>query len=453
MASYPRTRSREEKELFDSYQWFSGTGVTTYPDPYVLPPQEKTVNVEYCDDEIHTQYPNEGGPFCVRKTTYTPNRMGYAAKAGYSYSRVSSGITTYYVGLQRDGLISTPPAGASVPTKDSAINGAKAYGAEAWNRFSPKPYVSNLGQFFGELKESFRMLYDVRRLAMPHTIASLSSLRNLRLAELRNVNIRLRSSWPVVWRFLRSTLKDSSKGYLAMEFGWKPFISDFAKLIRSVSKYDQRLTKIRNEVGKWVRRGGTLRDNTSAPVRSMTYTGLKHNVINASMWVNPTYYYETTSHERVWFKGKFRYFIPGLDDQSFVGQANRLRRLYGLEITPWLIWKLTPWSWMADWFSNVDHILGNISDIMSHEVIAKYAYVMRETTVSRNLIYSVYGKYRGAYTPSTYTTLGPYIGITNTTVNTKTRVAASPFGFDVDWPDFDNWRLSILAALGISRAL
>lgn len=448
MTSYPRTRTRQEQGVAIQYDRYDCNGSLTYP--LATSPTRTFAELdETCVDEIHTDYPKEGGPFCVRKITYAPQRFSTGVKAGYDYTRVSNGITTYYSQLQRGAFVQAPPAGAALPSQDSCEALAKAYGAEAWNRFSPKPYVKNLGQFFGELRESFAMLYGVRNLVNPFAIKRWF---------LGNNRVFLRDfdrmeAWPALWSTLRRFARNSASGYLALEFGWKPFVQDVAKLIRSVSQYDARLEAVRKNQNQWVRHGGTLRDVTSSPVVSTNYSGYKHDCFAPSMWVTPTYHYETTTSERVWFKGKFRYFVPGLEDQSFLGKADRLATLYGLKITPWLVWKLIPWTWLVDWFSNVDHILGNLSDMNSHHLVAKYAYLMRRTEVSRAMIYRVKTKFRGYYSPATYMTSGWIYSIPTTNVITKTRVAASPFGFDLDWPDFDSWRLSILMALGISRAL
>jgi hypothetical protein len=115
-------------------------------------------------------------------------------------------------------------------------------------------------------------------------------------------------------------------------------------------------------------------------------------------------------------------------------------RMFGLRITPSLVYNLTPWSWMADWFGNVGDNIDNYTASQDDNLTAKYAYIMK--TITEEVINDSYIKCGGTEVLGLRWRRG---------VVAKTRVQASQFGFSITMPEFSAWQWSILAALGFSR--
>jgi hypothetical protein len=108
-----------------------------------------------------------------------------------------------------------------------------------------------------------------------------------------------------------------------------------------------------------------------------------------------------------------------------------------------------PWSWLVDWFTGFGHIVNNATQIADDHLAAQYAYIMlHKTTKSVREIsckLNTVDNYAG--TAKTYSTIQV---AAHTLQESKTRVPASPFGFNFSLP-FSNRQLSILTALGLSR--
>jgi len=125
------------------------------------------------------------------------------------------------------------------------------------------------------------------------------------------------------------------------------------------------------------------------------------------------------------------------DNLSYI--INRARYYGFTNVSPMLIWKLTPWSWMADWFGNVRQVIEHVLSGVNDNMVARYAYV------SSHLVRKVrHHAYIFAYGGTRSMGFTQYVEI-------KNRDKASPFGFGLSAADLSNTQLGILAALGITR--
>jgi hypothetical protein len=254
-----------------------------------------------------------------------------------------------------------------------------------------------------------------------------------------------------MFKFRLKSFKDMGGNYLNAVFGWRPFISDLIKWYESIQKVDRIVRFVRKNNNKWITRRGS-------------FPSEKDTVVSYAWWGQtptlPTYFYNnspptssnkakwpdttitTTTSTRVWFEARWKFYIRNLetDPATDVINSRLLRHLYGLELTPSLCWELTPWSWLADWFGNVGDNMSNFSAQCYDNLVAKYAYIMkhRKSTVHYK-------------TEWTYPVIGRVRTEALTTGESKSRVEASPFGFNLDWAEFSPYQVAILAALGISR--
>lgn len=384
-----RTRTQgveraQRDHLGTTTQYFYGSEILT---PAFSP--NYYTSSKTCLDEIHPRYPNEGGPFSIveLRQSFSDASM----KTGYiGYNRNS--------GYVYDGNRRVIPLSTQVYPSD-ALKKCQDLGPEAWNKFKPKLAQVNLGQFFAEIK-------DV----------------------------------PSLLKFRLKKFKDLGSDYLNVEFGWKPFLSDLRNWYQSVVRLDRQIANLQKHNGKWLRRKGTLYENQTETEDQNCYLYWNNYVQTLSKRRT------VVSTEKAWFSGSFRYYIPGLSDGKW-GKLKAVQQLWGLEIDPALVYELTPFSWLVDWFSNVGDVISNYSSATSDNMVAKYAYIMRSTETVVTCTCNCKGTLN-EYGKSPIYSYGNPRSICTTI--TKARAAASPYGFNLDIADFSNWQISILAALGMS---
>lgn len=253
--------------------------------------------------------------------------------------------------------------------------------------------------------------------------------------------------------------KSDADAWLGFQFGWKPFLGDMESLINSYFTVNAKLQQCIRDNGRFVRRKGLMSSTEDNPVTTELYE--THSKAYTSWCVLPNSFSEglsvpyptgsgylsesvidSVTTEKIWFSGCFRYWVPSFDGPDKpVAHMQNILRMYGLRISPLLIWNLTPWSWLTDWVGNIGVNIANYTTAVGDNMAAKYAYIMKEThTRVRN---------------RTWVNLCPPYGMQTFEWDrgyiVKTRRRASQFGFSIDWPNFTARQWSILAALGISR--
>jgi hypothetical protein len=323
--------------------------------------------------------------------------------------------------------------GRTVDGRPLAVNEAKP---QQKSGFGGRPARSSadLAQFLGELRDFKGMMKQTAKL-------------------LASTAFQLPKSWYSRWSWLRNkdAFDTATAGhYLNYQFGWKPFVNDILKFYKSMAKVESTIRFIRKNNNKWLKRGGTVHRDRS--VTEGTISCRVKPVLNTYFHLAPgcTLPYPDTKtvtikSERVWFKARMKYYIPGLkvDSCESIWSSPLLRRIYGLELTPALLWELTPWSWLVDWFADVGDVIANMSSLNHDNLVAKYAYVMRSERETTYL-----------FTPWKIGTTQGVLNLDMTSsyyLDSKERHAASPYGFGVGWDDFSPYQLSILMALGLTR--
>lgn len=373
-----------------------------------------------CYDEIHPNHPKDGGPFSLTSISNSWNHgFGqWGVEGPDNRGKVSNHLFT--------GGYLVYPTSSTLPTPDGTD--LSTLGAAAYKKFSPLKPVVNGGQFLCEIRDM-----GVRSI-MSQLQEFLKLGKNLGLNSLG----RVRAHAP----------KNASNLYLAYQFGWKPFVQDVLSWLESVKKIDSQIARLRSNNGKWLRTGGVLFKTTSSS-SSSTVGGL---LGRDSAYVVPgTYTPRTTTIQKtkVWFKGTFRYYIPELDDPKW-GKFTAARKLWGLELTPQLMWQIMPWSWLINWSVDVESLIHNLTSQTNDNLVSNGAWLMRltETTNSSSVTETV-----KVINQIDSTTRRTYVisAACENVLTTKTRIAASPFGFGVSLPDLNSWRVSILSALGLSK--
>jgi len=246
--------------------------------------------------------------------------------------------------------------------------------------------------------------------------------------------------------FLKSQvgfLRGLGSEYLNFEFGWKPLVSDLKNASKAITESYEILKTLEKYSGKELRR-----KRLHPPTRTVFVNS--NNVTYPSGfpqqgWASPPVYSTTdTTVRQQWFSGCYKYYYEPSRMTELGRIYTQARLLYGLELTPEVVWNLAPWSWLVDWFANVGPLLSNVSAFQSDGLVMKYGYVMEKT--SREIRRS-------------NVTSSPQSGLTNhprTVTDSfrgtrKRREQASPYGFGLTSDSFTIRQWSILGALGITR--
>jgi len=370
------------------------------------------------DDALILSNPNpfrnghyiSGGPFYVRH-----RRHGVVATAP-RVKGTFNGTTLIY-----DPFIGTAIQTSIVPhtttellaLRDSSLANANAYGATAWKRSRPGNPVAGISNFLLELR-------DIPRLPL-RLFMQLKNFRSL------------------------------GNEYLNVNFGWLPFVSDVRKMYQLYRTIDTRLAQIVRDNGKGVHRRRIIKDESSKTLTNTAGGGNFpfHGWAHAPGISAPGYgkvEIFTTTYEKVWFVGRFRYYIPDIGSSEWTKRATRA--LYGVNVTPEVLWNALPWSWLIDWFTNLGDIVSNASSNAVDNLTADYAYIMREFKSSTEWVGTGW-----CGTNSTWKSNASSASLTVETSSQsfKSRSAASPFGFGTTFEGLTPYQLSIAAALGISR--
>jgi hypothetical protein len=124
--------------------------------------------------------------------------------------------------------------------------------------------------------------------------------------------------------------------------------------------------------------------------------------------------------------------------------ATQARLLYGLELSPEVVWNLAPWSWLIDWVAEVGPLMINVSAFSQDGLVLRYGYVMEENFRRVTRINQRANVPRGTDLPRE---------VRETFTGKRLmRRKATPYGFGLDFGGFSARQWSILGALGITLA-
>jgi len=238
--------------------------------------------------------------------------------------------------------------------------------------------------------------------------------------------------------------KTAANEYLNVQFGWLPLLHDVRSIGHAVVKADTVLSQYERDSG------GTVRRKYHFPtVKTRTETVMATNAQpygpNSTDCFLPPYgdliRVRETTQER-WFSGAFTYHLQTGNDyrSSMIRGAQQAKKLFGITITPTVLWNLAPWSWATDWFLNTGDVISNLTDWATDGLVMRYGYMMEHTIVKDTYTLTKSGLYSGQSVP-------PLVMVTET----KIRRRANPFGFGLTWGGLSPRQQSIAVALGLTR--
>jgi hypothetical protein len=352
------------------------------------------------------------------------------------------------------GVVVRPPVRFTVPSVEGADdykpginpNDLEALGSRAYNKLRPKPEKLNLFQSLYEIREIPRM---IRPLAANHAGNWERIRRDFRGLRDLSSNWRGESAQRLTERM---NPKRAADKFLEVQFGWKPFVGDVVSLIDTTLHYDQYLADTIRKNGSWQHRKFSEDELMSSNlVHESTSSGLSVSSYSSPSF-GPTYltnsslrvYKET--YTRIWYEGKFRYYYPEFNKipPSQLGalvMLQRKLRLHGLFISPTLIYRVIPWTWLVDWFVNIGDNLQMLEDQLTGRVASLYMYLMRHTVE----------RYRYVLTWNTVD--GQSLSFEKfDSIDCKRRVpAGSNFSFSAAPGGLSPTQQAILIALGLSQ--
>jgi hypothetical protein len=353
-----------------------------------------------------------GGNFFTQKRYATMGNVPYVAsgsKTVYLLSGIPDRTTWYrYQGFM---LPFDPSTFLAFPNFNYSSNAVlDAWGAKAIAQCKPTNSVADVSNFLGEtIREGLPKLVGAR-----------------------------------TWRDRTLRAKTAADEYLNVEFGWKPLVSEINSMAEAITHAELVLNQYERDAGKMVRRRFEFPTETS--VSSTVFL----DGVNA--YVTPTHALQavspsrqgrviktTTVSRRRWFSGAFTYYLPPRG--TVAGDLARAKKLYGLSLTPDVVWNLTPWSWAVDWFTNTGDVLSNLTDMSVDGLVMRYGYMMEHTIVIDSYVFAGPTGFVGYQRPMPL----------NLVSETKIRRRASPFGFGITWGGLSPRQLSIAAALGINK--
>jgi len=237
-----------------------------------------------------------------------------------------------------------------------------------------------------------------------------------------------------------ATARSSGDAYLDAEFGWLPLVRDVKTLCKAVKQSDEIMRAYMKGSEKRIRRRIGMPSTSTAG----SFTGGIYSLgpdFGSTVGNTAAYRQGLTtwrSSTRTYFSGAFRYHLPVSAAASGISRfALEARKVYGIELSPEVIWNLAPWSWAYDWFGNVGDVMHNVSALGRDGLVVEYGYVMdgRVTEID-----SVVVSNHGTHTRS------------QKKVARRRYSKLSPYGFGVNWSGLSPKQLAITAALGLSRA-
>lgn len=387
----------------------------------------------------------EGGPFFAEKSRLENSCM--LEMPSWYYYGVHHGRTRFFgvepLRLRRVPTVGSDSNGVGRRVID-AVQSNKALQGEYYTRgilrTRPGRPEASLGQFLAELRD------------FP-SVPGRSLLRALRGVPLRGVVPSIRTEM----NYFRRAARASGEEYLNFVFGWKPFVQDLQAFYTLCKGIDASIQKLVDENRKNIRRRTSFGTST---VVVPSVAGAGHGSWNQPMvscggYSVPPSGTGVTSVSRVtktttrtWFVAGYRYHIPNTTSWLWKGRA--VAALFGAFPTPELLWNVTPWTWLIDWFEDVGSLAGYFSPTAVDALVTRYAFTMRTTRIVEECVANT------RLDPAA-TSNRQWSGCAGVLRTLRTRVTKqrgtgwAPFGTSQNLPSLNAKQVAILAALGLSR--
>jgi hypothetical protein len=402
--------------------------------------------LEICLDESHGRPPYRvGGPlFLAREHALRPVVASGTMKpwfpvptapelSGYRSGYAGGFVLTNLPPLSSLGVLPTTQTAYSSRLNPDNLN---SLGSKAYGRLRPKVEKAGVAQALYELKDLPGMLKTSAK-GFSDLYAGFAGVPP-------GASISFRP---------RRMTKKAAGHFLNHVFGWVPFVKDLKDVLDVTDQYFTTVAQLTAQNGQWQSKRffedellteSLVMDvtrTTSSPLLASYFapSGARSNLLSNNIKV---YRQQAT---RIWYEGKFLVyrpeFDPGVPMHPQIRSVKQALSVYGAKIDPMVLYKITPWSWLIDWFSNTGSVLQELMDSLTGEAVSKYMYLMRHT----------FDRYKYVCTQTHSLGNASLSGETYWQQELKVRVPASTsFGFTLPVGGLSGKQMAILAALGIS---
>ncbi len=241
-------------------------------------------------------------------------------------------------------------------------------------------------------------------------------------------------------------LKEAGSEYLNVQFGWLPFVSDLRNAAHSVVNSHEVIMQYQRDSGKPIRRSYDFSPVVSSSIATVN-TGVSPNGPTSipAQWDGPgngNIYRNRTTTTTKRFSGAFTYYLDCGEDQlsKLHRHYQEAQHLLGIGLTPDVVWELTPWSWLADWYTNIGDVMTNARAFLSDGLVMIYGYQMEKTERIDEYSLQIANCFADGQS---------YSGGALVRAVTHKRLPANPFGFGLKKADLSPRQIAILAALGL----
>lgn len=280
--------------------------------------------------------------------------------------------------------------------------------ADAVSRTNPSRSVVSLPTFIGEMKD------------FPHTIRQLGQAAFTLKKLGRNLS-------------RKGKAKEAAGYYLAWRFAIAPLISDLRKIITFQDSVQKRM----DELDRLYSKGGLKR---RVNLSSSTTSTSGSTTIASEMSLLLTCRTSTITTVKRW--ATVRWLPTTRPSFKTDAEKRRLARklvfglnIYSLGLTAW---ELLPWSWLADWFLNVQSLLEAHANTVPAMCVHRNLMTYWKTTVSYTRSDNFYVSFQGG----------------DGTRKTETKLRSQPsLSLNSSFPLLSGRQLSILGALSVSKGI
>lgn len=316
------------------------------------------------------------------------------------------------------------------------------------------PAYFGLGTGWTDPSESDIGFYGPRAIAQTLPTNGAAALA-VSLAELKREGVPsllTRAGWS---QGTAEALRDANRGgsnELQVTFGIRPIVQEIKNTFGAIARYRRIVDQFQRDSGKHVRRSftfpteyktlgvakGTGRVRLLSPYSSITSDafqgGETFGVQNESL----------TSEKRVWFSGAYTYHVPSGDRlaEQLMRYEQLGNQLFGIRITPDVLWNLQPWSWLADWELNIGDNIANLSALSNDGLVIVYGYLTVYETIRHTITVEGPTMKSGGYSRAYNQTF---------VSERKQRFKATPYGFGRNPQSFSEGQWAILGALGLTK--
>jgi hypothetical protein len=360
-----------------------------------------------------------GGPFYTSRSTYfvKPGRVSraYWGGAGKYFSGPLYPTLPTTEDLNKVGFTNL-----SMKLGSEDLSAMTTYGATAIARSSPVNPVSQLGV----------SLLEVTRDGLP-SVHGVST-----------------------WKDRTLNAKNAGDEYLNHVFGWEPLVSEINDVGHAARRHRDIMLQYDAGAGRDTHRGYEfpLESSSNSVERGPTFlNGCDPHFTKEPSQMRTVSLVKETKR---WFEGCFTYAMPSSIDswQKHIDAGKNADQLFGLRLTPSLLWEAAPWSWAVDWFSNAGDVIQNVTNMGAAGQVMRYGYIMEESIERVTVEASPQRYYSDVKTNGVNEVMsdGCSCGFE---IVTKRRSSANPFGFGLTWEGLSPTQLAITAALGITKLL